>query len=136
MNNFTSIVKNNDILAHFKRLKHKNARKASGGISVFIKNTISKGVQFLDTCNKNSEKCWIKLQKDELGLTNDIYICFVYISPNNSSFSKRQDTDAFQNIITDINKYVNKGKIMLLGDFNSFSTSPPPGPGGGVMATS
>ena len=75
MNNFTSIVKNNDILAlvethlgnddylnldgftvkHFKRLKHKNSRKASGGISVFIKNTISKGVQFLDTCNKNSE---------------------------------------------------------------------------------
>ena len=137
--NFTNIVKNNDILAlvethlgnddylnldgftvkHFKRLKHKNARKASGGISVFIKNTISKGVQFLDTRNKNSEKCWIKLQKDELGLTNDIYICFAYISPNNSSFSKRQDTDAFQNIMADINKYVNKGKIMLLGDFNA-----------------
>ena len=59
-----------------------------------------------------------KLQKDKLGLTNDIYICFAYISPNNSSFTKQQDTDAFQNIITDINKYLNKGKIMLLGDFN------------------
>ena len=43
------------------RQKHKKARRNSGGIKVFVKNNIFKGVEKLSTPSSNPDIIWVKL---------------------------------------------------------------------------
>ena len=58
-----------------------------GGVAVLCKVGISKGITPLPVTH--SEYIWIKLKKSRfLTSKKDIYICFIYNSPKNSSYSK------------------------------------------------
>ncbi len=61
---------------------------------------------------------WFKLNKHFFGLDKDIYICNVYISPINSSFSSQRD-DIFSLIEEDITIFSSKGNCIIIGDFNA-----------------
>jgi exonuclease III len=100
----------------YTRPKCQNALKHSGGISVLISNTILRGV---NTNIKMSDYgVWIKLQKEFLNADRDLYIGVIYLPPENSTFSRRQEIDVINSLEEDINLFSKTGEILLLGDFN------------------
>ena len=63
----------------FCRPKASLARKPSGGITVFYKSHIS-GIKVVKIAE---HAIWIKLQKQNFHLTNDVYLAFSYLPPEN-----------------------------------------------------
>ena len=74
------MLKGYDKVFHsFRTYQHKRAKRPSGGIIIYIKNCIAKGVDIV----KNTIDCivWIKLDKYFFNFENDIYLCATYIAP-------------------------------------------------------
>jgi exonuclease III len=59
------------------------------------------------------------LDKTFFNLKHDIFICTVYIPPQNSSSESQINIDHFENLQNDISKFASKGNIILCGDFNA-----------------
>ena len=106
---------------------YKSCRKISvnnrfyGGLCIFISNIIKKGVKVIR--NNHQEIIWLKLKKDFFKLEKDIYICFTYISPSNSSYYKNNDFDSesiFDNIKQDCAEFMGNGNVMIMADFNAY----------------
>ena len=93
--------------------------KKRGGLAVFIKRQISTGITLVD--KYMTEIMWFKLNAHFFGLERDLFICFLYISPSNSSFVQKRDLDKqiFSKLEADIAKYSLRGDIMLMGDLNT-----------------
>ena len=55
------------------------------------------------------------------GFTKDVFICFIYIPPANSTFTVRTgiDSDIFEKLEQNIKTFTNKGDIILMGDMNA-----------------
>ena len=103
------------------RTKKKKARRNSGGIIVYIKNKIKRGVEYLNNITSSQNRVWLKLEKTFFGLADDIYLCGIYIPPLSSPHYDNE----YQNLEYEISILSTKGKIMLMGDFNSrISTYP------------
>ena len=51
-----------------------------------------------------------------LGQQNDLFICGLYILPENSRYF---DDEIFNNLENDMETYTKKGNMILLGDFNA-----------------
>ena len=98
------------------RKKSPRARKFSGGIALFIKQSLRKGIKILPI--NHTEYIWIKLDKNYFNFDNNIYIAFTYISPLSSSFSGKND-DIYELLENDISQFSSDGHCMLLGDFNA-----------------
>jgi hypothetical protein len=64
---------------------------------------------------------WLKLDKFFFHFSRDLYICFLYISPINSCYTKRTNCDKliFDKLEKDILKYSLLGDISLMGDLNA-----------------
>ncbi len=74
---------------HNIRPKSMNATRHFGGISVLIKQILSKGVKLMPrTC---SEMLWLKLDKNFFNLDSDLFLGTVYVSPVNSTYSSKRD---------------------------------------------
>ena len=102
----------------------KSGNKKHGGIAILVKGTIKNGVQFLKPTSHNI--LWIQLKKEFFSMSEDIFIGAIYISPSNSSFSKRNDIDnPYEEIEKEMSKYISKGKCILMGDFNSRTSTLP-----------
>ena len=52
-------------------------------------------------------------------LEEDIYVGFIYLPPVNSTFANSQENNSFDMLEKDVCKFKSKGKVALLGDFNS-----------------
>ncbi|MCG8046148.1 MAG: reverse transcriptase domain-containing protein [Candidatus Thiodiazotropha endolucinida] len=102
---------------HLFRPKAKITRKVSGGMSVFVRKKLIKGIKFLN--HENNDYIWLQLQKDFFGLTEDIYICFLYFSPEYSTYTQSLDYDLVDILEKEITKYQKYGKILIGGDFNA-----------------
>ena len=74
---------------------------------------------------KSTEYLWVKLDIFFFNHQRDIYICFVYNSPKNSTFTKRQHNlpSPLEMIEEDITKYSLEGNIVLSGDFNAHTST-------------
>ena len=77
---------------------------------------IKKGVHKLQ-CS-GDKFLWWNLDKSFFHLEEHIFICSVYIHPNNSSKEKTRDFNAFISLEEHIVKYSAYGKVILCGDFN------------------
>ena len=88
---------------HLIRPKPARINKQSGGISVFVRNEIRPGIKFLEHCN--NDYIWLKLCKDFFGTLHDIYLCFLYNSPVNSTYTNSLDIDLLDLIEKDIIRY-------------------------------
>ena len=65
------------------------------------------------------------LKKSFFQLEEDIYVCFIYVPPVNSTFTNSQDNNSFELLENDVSKFKSKGRVVLMGDFKSrTSTSP------------
>ena len=107
--NFTNV--------HLVRPRNKKTNKISGGLSVLVKSDIKEGIKFLEHSNDNY--IWLKLSKQFFGISDDIYLCYLYNPPAYSSYTKSLQEDLFELIENDLANYTNKGNILLMGDFNA-----------------
>ena len=87
--------------------------RLSGGLCLLFKEKFAESVTLL---NKGTNVIWCKINRLCFDLANDIYICGVYIPPQNSTYFSE---DIFEELENDINYYSSQGSILLLGDLNA-----------------
>ena len=112
-------ILNIDNFHYFPVCRQKSSNKRYfGGLGIFIKTNIRKGVTILQ--NSSTEFQWIKLKKDFFNFKNDIFVCLTYIAPQSSQYNNRLDYDILELIKKDIiEKYGKQGDIIITGDFNA-----------------
>ena len=96
----------------FLNCRSVESRKRRGGFAVFIKRSIWTGITLVD--KSLSELMWFKMNSKFFGFEKDLFICFLYISPSNSTYVTNSDLDKqiFPKLDEDIVKYSNQGEIM------------------------
>ena len=100
-----------------ERKKHPKAKRNSGGIIMYINNSIIKGItKVAARANSGGDVIWVKLDKSYFGLNSHIFLCSGYIIP-------RADSDSFELLRREIEHYSNLGKVCLIGDFNARTAS-------------
>ena len=87
-----------------------------GGICIAIKENIASGVSVLKKKDE-SEYVWVRLDKDFFNISEDLYLGFVYASPDKSG--KDFGIGVYDRIVNDIAEYCSIGKCLLLGDMNA-----------------
>ena len=112
---FTHIYSNN-------RCKHKKARRNSGGISVYCTHTLSKGISVMPS--DHTDILWIKLNHTFFNLRRDLFVAFIYFSPENSSALSKDLEENFSTLLRKIEHY-KSGDILLQGDFNAYTFTSP-----------
>ena len=97
----------------------KHVNRSFGGITLLYKQKLKNGVDILASATKTSDYFWIKLCKRFFGLDSDVFVCFVYIPPENSNYYQSRGQDMMQMIEKDASIFSKKGHIKLVGDFNA-----------------
>ncbi len=101
----------------FQASRPKTKNKAHGGVAIIVKETIRPGVKFFK--GESNDIVWIQLMKEYFNMEKDTFIGCTYVSPKNSSYSRGIDRSPFDILNKDINKFSEKGRILLMGDFNA-----------------
>ena len=101
----------------YRKLVNRRAKRAGGGIIIYVKDEIQKGVKLIN----NEKDCivWLKLDQYFFGLNEDIYLGVTYIVPENSPIHAVYNIDLFDRLEEDIMLYSTKGSVFLTGDVNS-----------------
>jgi exonuclease III len=97
------------------RPKSKHETTNHGGVSILVKKSIKNGVELVYKC---TDYIWIVLRSKFFGVEKDVYMCAVYIPPENSQYLKDKE-DLLECISNDTVKYSKKGYVILAGDFNA-----------------
>ena len=100
-----------------RRFKNRRAKRASGGVIIYIKDEIRKGIKLIK--NDIDSIIWIKLDKQFFCTQNDRFIAAAYIPPENSPIHDIYNVDLFQQLEADINQYSQFAEIYVIGDLNS-----------------
>ena len=83
-----------------RRDRDKTNNAAHGGIAILIKHHIKQGVTEYKC--KSPDILAIRLNKSFFNLDKDIYVVYLYISPYNSTFTKKSAVDPFDLIDEDV----------------------------------
>ena len=94
--------------------KQKYIRK-SGGIGVFVKQSLPSYVSFVDS--DSDYVLWLSISKKAYKSDEDIYAGAIYIPPNDSRFYNSDEIEQFNVEIT--NMYVSNKYVLLMGVFNA-----------------
>ena len=94
----------------------------SASLVVLVSLSLSDGVEPLPVTN--SSIVWFKLKSTFFNTSKDIFMCFLHIPPENSSYTVKNGDD-FDTLINDICKYSSSGDLMLCEDFNARTASDP-----------
>ena len=97
--------------------KKKKFGRNSGGIAVYIHNSLLKGVQKIPS--SGSENLLIKLKQQFFGLSRDVVVCFSYCVPDNSSYQVREQLDIYGDLemkLSSAGQHVDK---LCFGDYNA-----------------
>jgi hypothetical protein len=111
------------LLCNNTRIKHKKPRRCSGGIAVYIKNDLSKGVSKL--AYSHSDIVWIKIDKTFFHLKKDIFLAVMYFSLENSSGASDNINDLYSKLLNNIEFYSQLGEVVVQCDFNAYAGSIP-----------
>ena len=98
------------------RPKLRKAGRHSGGLTVFCKEGIRKGVK---VSHHSEGFIWIKLDQQFFKLDNPLFICASYIPPEHTSKSINLKTNYFQDLTDSLLRYSNQGNIIIAGDLNA-----------------
>ncbi|CAC5393200.1 unnamed protein product [Mytilus coruscus] len=112
-----------DFICNSTRKKHKRARRGSGGIALYVRSSIYKGISKL-SCTFNNA-VWVKLDKHIFNLKNDIFIDTVYFSPEYSSGCTEDINEVYSKLLRNIEHYSQLGDILIQGDFNAYTNTIP-----------
>lgn len=96
---------------------NKKINRHFGGLVLYYKSEIRKGLKFLPTTTPDF--FWVKLCREFFGQAKDLYLCMSYIPPEGSSYYKARGINTIDVIEQDIAKFSDMGNIMILGDLNA-----------------
>ena len=97
--------------------KKKRLGRNSGGIAVYIHETLLKGVQKIPS--SGSENLLIKLKQSFFGLSRDVVVCFSYCVPENSSFQVREQLDVYGDLELKLSSVGPNVDKLCFGDYNA-----------------
>ena len=97
-----------------RKYRHKNAKRASGGLGLFVNNEIKRGVEILKNCK--DVLLWVKLRSDYFHIDSDIYIANVYVVPEHST---NMTNDAFGMLQSELANLPSNHKVLMCGDLNA-----------------
>ena len=98
------------------RRKNKRAKRGSGGVCAFIKQSLLKGTEQIKS---TIDDClWIVLDKNFFNTDSNLYICCCYLPPSNSKVIGHLNVDVHDILQTEILRYQSKGEIVVIGDLN------------------
>ena len=99
----------------FSLPRSKAYRRKSGGIGLYVKDSISHYVKVEKNCT--DYVLWLNIDKHILKSDGNLLLGAIYLPPENSRFYTTDDFDNFETILLDMcNLYEH---VLLLGDFNS-----------------
>ncbi|CAG2187344.1 unnamed protein product [Mytilus edulis] len=103
----------------FVNCRSSDSNKVRGGLATFFKKEILSGVKLMD--KTMDDIMWFKLDKTFFSFDRNVFLCFLYIPPSNSSYTLRTNFDKqiFEKLEADIAKYSILGDIILMGDLNA-----------------
>lgn len=89
-----------DPIHSYRHFQNRRAKRASGGIIIYIKDSVRKGIKLI----KNDIDCllWLKVDKNYFHIDEDIYIAVTYIAPENSPIHNLYEVEIFKTIEDDI----------------------------------
>ncbi len=67
-----------------RKIRHRNAKRPSGGVALSIKRYIDKGIK--PVFSSSDDAIWVKLHRKYFNLDKDIYLCIAYLPPKGSIF--------------------------------------------------
>ena len=105
------------------RKKKSNKGRNSGGIAVYICNTILPGVSKIPS--SGSENLLIKLNKAYFGLDRDVAITFSYCVPEYSSYQLREQLDIFGDLEYKLGCVGAEVDKLCFGDYNARTQTKP-----------
>ena len=94
--------------------------KAGGGVSILLKNTIKRGVKLIS--KTLPDIIVVQLNKNFFHTQNHIYLITAYVSPINSKYRARLESNPWDAINDAITKYSAKGDVILCGDLNAHTS--------------
>ena len=101
------------------RPRRRNAKRDSGGLCIFIKKEIRKGISVIDW-EIFEDGVILKLDKSFFGFEQDMFLLCIYILPENSSRNSIiTDVDSYEKLIDKISELSSLGEIVIMGDLNS-----------------
>lgn len=110
----TDIISVNGYTFRSQSRKRRYIRK-SGGIGVFVKDSMNKYVELLET--DSDYVFWLKLCKKYLKSNHNIIVGVVYVPPTQSKFFNEDEFELFQSEIT---KFCSEHDyVYLCGDINA-----------------
>ena len=98
----------------FNQCRRQKFERRSGGISVYVKENISK--YFSCTNTESDYVLWFSLDKNFTGTSDDIIFGAVYIPPENSRFLINDELMTLEMEITDMSS--KHQYVCMMGDFN------------------
>ena len=100
-----------------RKYKHHNAKRDSGGIGIFVRDTIKKGV----VIGKHHEDlfAWVKLKSEYFGMEKDVYIANIYMVPQGSVHIR---DDAFSLLYEELAQLPYDSNVLLCGDYNAHTS--------------
>ena len=104
------------------RPKTKERGRRSGGIIVFVQDSLAEVTKRVKSVSCNI--LWIWLELMALGLDYNVLLGTTYISPENSSIHSAEDTFSIleREILELKNKFFNT-KVLIAGDFNGYTST-------------
>ena len=104
-----------------REIKEKSASSKGGslrgGVGVFIKNELQDHIKIRKDISCENF-IWCKLKKSHFGYRDDVYLGFIYFTPETSKREKKLDLDHFKRLQEVMHK-LNSDQIILMGDFNA-----------------
>ena len=101
----------------FRKFQNKRARRCSGGVALYIRNSIVNGVSVVR--NHFDSVIWLKLDQSFFHLDSDVFVSGIYIWPENSPMYNVVNVDFFTLLQNDIAEFHSLGKVFIIGDWNS-----------------
>ena len=105
--------------------KSKNTTKGrySGGIAFYYKNELKNFITIVE--KQQFGLIWVKISADLFPFDENVYLCHIYMPPNDSKVFRSSQIDFFEQLELSIVKYSNMGKIFITGDMNSRTSNSP-----------
>ena len=101
----------------YRKFQHKKAKRCSGGIVIYIRDTIKNGIQIVK--NNHDTIIWIKLKSYFFNNGNDIYLAGVYMWGEHSPAYNVVNTNLFDMLLYDVNYFSQRGRVLICGDLNA-----------------
>ncbi len=95
--------------------------KDSGGLLVYYKSELDKGIEILN--NYEDHQLWLKLDRQFFGWDSDLLVCLCYTIPRSSSRQDLVEIHVFDQINSDLAHYCaeygDNCQFMIVGDMNA-----------------